>query len=169
MRANSGPPACRFLTVHRSRRPIRSSVPFSVTRASARRTLWSTAPCTTPTAADFPPVCRCFRKSSMRCQKNNLSASRLSPQTGTGRLFCCKKRGASLGGPSFCIKRLFFGFEQRQRRQENDVVAIGCVALGQHRRFADDGAAGLLGQHLQRVQRLAGADDVVHQQHPLAL
>ena len=101
MRANSGPPACRFLTVLRSRRPIRSSVPSLATRASARRTLWSTAPCTTPTAADFPPVCRCFRKSSMHCQKNNLSASRLSPPTGTGRLFCCKKEGPPWEVPLF--------------------------------------------------------------------
>ena len=170
--ANSGPPACRFLTVL-SARGGPSGHPYPLWRPA--RLLGGLCGVQPPARhrwqrGHFPPVCRCFRKSSMRCQKNNLPASRLAPPNGDRAAFLLqKKRGLPGRLPLFVSSAYSSVLSSGSGARKMMSSRLAASPCGQHRRFADDGATGLLGQHLQRVQRLAGADDVVHQQHPLAL
>ena len=58
--------------------------------------------------------------------------------------------------------------EQGQRLQEDDILALCCVTLGQNSSLAHDGALGLLGQCIQSFQRTTGGDHIIHHQHALA-
>ena len=53
--------------------------------------------------------------------------------------------------------------------QIDDVLAVGGFALGEDGHTADDLAAGVFDQRFQRAQRFAGGDDVVDDDHALAL
>ena len=58
--------------------------------------------------------------------------------------------------------------EQRQRLEEDDVLALGRITLGQNGGLTHDGTLGLLGQLVQSLERAAGGNDIIHDQHPLA-
>lgn len=60
------------------------------------------------------------------------------------------------------------GVEQWQLLQIEDVFPVLGVALGQDGHAAYDVASCLFHQGLQGGQRLAGGDDVVHDEDPLA-
>ena len=59
--------------------------------------------------------------------------------------------------------------EEGEFFQIDDVLAVGGFALGQNGHAADDLAAGMLDQRFQRAQRFAGGDDVIDDEHALAL
>ena len=69
---------------------------------------------------------------------------------------------------AFCIWNLFFG-EDGQRSEKEDIVPLGGISFRQHSRTARNGAAGLADQLLQRIERLAGTDDVIDHQHPFTV
>ena len=59
--------------------------------------------------------------------------------------------------------------EERQRLQEEDVGALGSVALSECCAAADYRAGALGGQRFQCMQGAAGGDNVIHDQDALAV
>ena len=56
--------------------------------------------------------------------------------------------------------------EQGQRLQEDDILPLGCVALGQNGGLAHNLTVGLLRQGIQCLEGAAGGDDIIHHQGP---
>ena len=80
---------------------------------------------------------------------------------------CIKKESPQYCGFSHICELILH--QRAAALEEDDVVALGGIAFGEHAGLADDLAAGLLGELHERLHRATRADDIVEQQDVLAL